>query len=77
MDSSQVLNGVLLVEEIIFKLFATKGRKVLRVYNILERDLKAWGEAERANGTDGGGWRAKKTAGNVLESVERVMVSFR
>lgn len=73
---SQVLNGVLLVEQILLKFLTTKRRKVLRINNVLEGDLKARNEAKRANGADGGCWRAKKTAGNVRESLERVMRAF-
>jgi len=50
---------------------------VLRIENILEGDLKAWSEAKGANSTDGGSWRAEKTAGNVTESVEGVVRKFR
>lgn len=73
---SQVLNGVLFVEQILFKFLTTKRRKVLRIDNVLEGDLKARNEAKRANDADGGCWRAKKTAGNVAESLERVMRAF-
>jgi hypothetical protein len=73
---SQVLNGVLLVEQILLKFLTTKRRKVLPVDNILERDLKAWCKTKRANGADSQSWRAKKTTGNVSESLERVVRTF-